>query len=448
MKKIIASLMLSLAIISCISIEENKEQKQIIDTTIIKEPEVKIIEKEKIVEKEVKPIKDLSNKTNIEILSDESSINTVFDRNNREYNYNLKGVWVATVNNLDYPTRPTLDVERLKREYIELVDNVKKWGMNAIFYQVKPGADAMYETNYYPQSRYLTGVEGENLNYDLLPFMIEEAHKRNIEFHAWINPYRASQSTDLSKISSTSIVKTHPEWTFNYGGKIFLNPGNPDVVDYVSRSIENIVKKYDVDGIHLDDYFYPYPVANQVIPDLKEYEQYGKNFSNIDDWRRNNVDEMVKNLSVSVHKIKPNIVFGISPFGIWKNYKTDVKGSYTNGLESYTQLYADSIKWMEKGWVDYIAPQIYWNIGKVNADYEELVKWWNNEAIRTNTALYVGHGVYKSIAGDSDHWLNPYETYNQMKMNENLKGVKGSIFFRYKTFIENPNLVEQINLEK
>lgn len=446
MKKIILLIFSMLVLLtSCITVEKIDDTANVIDTTIIRTNEgTEKDDSSKVDTSKSKVSSELENKTNIDILSDKEAIKKVFDRNDRDYNLNLKGVWVATVANLDYPRKASLDVNSLKQEYLNLINNIEKMGFNAIFFQIKPGADALYETNYWPTSRYLTGQEGQKLSEDLLPFMIEEAHKRNIEFHAWINPYRASTVNDLDKIADTSIVKNNNEWTFVYGNKIFLNPGNPDVVDYVSRSIEEVVRKYDVDGIHLDDYFYPYPEKNETINDSREFELYGKNFSNINEWRRNNVNEMIKNLSVSVHKIKPNIVFGVSPFGIWRNKSTDITGSDTNGLQSYDELYADSILWMEKGWVDYIAPQIYWNIGKKGADYEVLAKWWSDQALRTDTKLYIGHGAYKYDQSSSDSWKNQYELQDQTLLNSQLKGVNGSIIFRYGTLLQFPELYKQI----
>lgn len=428
MKKILITFLLIFTALSCISIEKIND-KQIIDTTIIKDGDNKG--------------SALSDLPNFEILKDTDKINQVLDRNKRKYNYNLKGLWVASVNNLDYPKRPGSSVDELKREYITLIDNVKKWGFNAIFYQIKPGADSLYKNTFWPTSRYLVLNEGDPFEFDLLKFMIEQAHKRGIEFHAWINPYRASQSSDPSLIANDSILRQHPEWVFVYANKIFLNPGNPEVVSYVSRSIEEVVRNYDIDGIHLDDYFYPYPVTGSVIRDYNEYQKYGKNFNTIEDWRRNNVNEMIKNLSVSIHKIKPSVVFGVSPFGIWRNQNVDVNGSNTNGLQSYDNLYADSRLWMEKGWVDYIAPQIYWAIGKKGSDYEILARWWNKEAIRTNTVLYTGNGVYKYSPKESDVWQNKFELKNQLNLNNKLQGVNGYILFRYETLVDYPFIIDQ-----
>lgn len=456
MKKIIFGLVSVAFLISCSTTEETKkdlykeynpkyelnfdETKKEGEITLIK---IEDLEKEK--KSEVKDIHKINEETskidNEEILSNENLKTNVFDRNQRVLNNNLKGVWVATVARLDFPH--TSSAESQKKEIDTIMDNVKSWGLNAVFFHVRPTADAFYLSENEPWSIYLTGTQDKYPGFDPLEYAIEAAHSRGIELHAWINPYRSSMNLDLDKLSSKSVVKKHPEWIFTYDNKFYMNPGNPEVVKYVSKEIEYIVSKYDIDGLHLDDYFYPYPSATSSLPenvDDKEYEIYGKNFDNKADWRRDNVNNMIKNLSVSVHKIKPGISFGVSPFGIWRNKDNDLTGSDTKGLQSYDSLYADSIEWMKEGWVDYIAPQIYWKIGHSKADYSELVKWWSQKARETNTALYVGQGTYKV-----NEWEDSEETTKQLKLNESYPEVKGTIFFRYETLLNNPkNVLEQI----
>ena len=456
MKKIIFGLVSVAFLISCSTTEETKkdlykeynpkyelnfdETKKEGEITLIK---IEDLEKEK--KSEVKDIHKINEETskidNEEILSNENLKTNVFDRNQRVLNNNLKGVWVATVARLDFPH--TSSAESQKKEIDTIMDNVKSWGLNAVFFHVRPTADAFYLSENEPWSIYLTGIQDKYPGFDPLEYAIEAAHNRGIELHAWINPYRSSMNLDLDKLSSKSVVKKHPEWIFTYDNKFYMNPGNPEVVKYVSKEIEYIVSKYDIDGLHLDDYFYPYPSATSSLPenvDDKEYEIYGKNFDNKADWRRDNVNNMIKNLSVSVHKIKPGISFGVSPFGIWRNKDNDLTGSDTKGLQSYDSLYADSIEWMKEGWVDYIAPQIYWKIGHSKADYSELVKWWSRKARETNTALYVGQGTYKV-----NEWEDSEETTKQLKLNESYPEVKGTIFFRYETLLNNPkNVLEQI----
>ncbi|WP_455515378.1 glycoside hydrolase family 10 protein [Pseudostreptobacillus sp.] len=456
MKKIIFGLVSVAFLISCSTTEETKkdlykeynpkyelnfdETKKEGEITLIK---IEDLEKEK--KSEVKDIHKINEETskidNEEILSNENLKTNVFDRNQRVLNNNLKGVWVATVARLDFPH--TSSAESQKKEIDTIMDNVKSWGLNAVFFHVRPTADAFYLSENEPWSIYLTGIQDKYPGFDPLEYAIEAAHSRGLELHAWINPYRSSMNLDLDKLSSKSVVKKHPEWIFTYDNKFYMNPGNPEVVKYVSKEIEYIVSKYDIDGLHLDDYFYPYPSATSSLPenvDDKEYEIYGKNFDNKADWRRDNVNNMIKNLSVSVHKIKPGISFGVSPFGIWRNKDNDLTGSDTKGLQSYDSLYADSIEWMKEGWVDYIAPQIYWKIGHSKADYSELVKWWSQKARETNTPLYVGQGTYKV-----NEWEDSEETTKQLKLNESYPEVKGTIFFRYETLLNNPkNVLEQI----
>ena len=310
-------------------------------------------------------------------------------------NRELRGVWVASVSNIDWPSKKGLSVDQQKREFLTILDNVKKWNMNAVFVQVKPTSDAFYPSKYAPWSEYLTGTQGVNPGYDPLKFMVEEAHKRGIEFHAWFNPYRLSTSGSRDKLSKDNIGRKKPEWTVSYGGQLYLNPGIPEVDDYVVDSIVEVVKNYDVDGIHMDDYFYPYKVKGQEYPDSAQYQKYGKNFATVGDWRRDNVNRLIEKLHKAIKKENENVEFGISPFGVWRNASTDPsRGSDTTaGVQNYDDLYADILLWMNKGWIDYVAPQIYWNQGFKAAEYNTLVKWWSKYAGQTNTDLYIGQAA-------------------------------------------------------
>ena len=316
-----------------------------------------------------------------------------------------------------------------------ILDNVKKWNMNAVFVQIKPTADAFYPSKYSPWSEYLTGTQGINPGYDPLKFMVEEAHKRGIEFHAWFNPYRLSTSGSRDRLSKDNIGRKKPEWTVAYGGQLYLNPGIPEVNDYVVNSIVEVVKNYDVDGVHMDDYFYPYKVKNQEYPDSAQYQKYGSKFASVGDWRRDNVNKLVEKLHTSIKKENKNVEFGISPFGVWRNASTDPsRGSATKaGVQNYDDLYADILLWMNKGWIDYVAPQIYWNQGHKSAEYNTLVKWWSKYAGQTQTDLYIGQAAYKV-----NDWQNAKELINQVNFNRNYPEVKGSIFFSYKSLLTNP----------
>ena len=265
--------------------------------------------------------------------------------------------------------------------------------------------------------------------------MVEEAHKRGIEFHAWFNPYRLSTSSSRDRLSKDNIGRKKPEWTVSYGGQLYLNPGIPEVNDYVVNSIVEVVKNYDVDGVHMDDYFYPYKVKNQEYPDSAQYQKYGSKFASIGDWRRDNVNKLVEKLHTSIKKENKNVEFGISPFGVWRNASTDPsRGSATKaGVQNYDDLYADILLWMNKGWIDYVAPQIYWNQGHKSAEYNTLVKWWSKYAGQTQTDLYIGQAAYKV-----NDWQNAKELINQVNFNRNYPEVKGSIFFSYKSLLTNP----------
>ena len=353
-------------------------------------------------------------------------------------NKELRGVWVASVSNIDWPSKKGLSADQQKREFLTILDNVKKWNMNAVFVQVKPTSDAFYPSKYSPWSEYLTGTQGVNPGYDPLKFMVEESHKRGIEFHAWFNPYRLSTSSSRDRLSSDNIGRKRPEWTVAYGGQLYLNPGIPEVNDYVVNSIVEVVKNYGIDGVHMDDYFYPYKVKNQEYPDSEQFRKYGSKFSSVADWRRNNVSALVEKLHKAIKKEKKNVEFGISPFGVWRNSSTDpIRGSETKaGVQNYDDLYADILLWMNKGWIDYVAPQIYWNQGHKSAEYNTLVKWWSKYAGQSNTNLYIGQAAYKI-----NEWKDAKELINQINFNRNYPEVKGSIFFSYKSLLTNPKNV-------
>ena len=354
----------------------------------------------------------------------------------------MRGIWVATVLNIDWPSKKGLSVESQKQEFIKILDNVKEWNMNAVFVQIKPVGDAFYPSKFSPWSEYLTGIQGQNPGYDPLKFMIEEAHKRNIEFHAWFNPYRLTMSGGIDKLSNDNIGKQRPDWTITYGGKLYLNPGISEVNDYIVKSIMEVVENYDIDGVHMDDYFYPYKVKGEIYNDEEQYNKYGSNFLKVDDWRRDNVNKLIEKLYSSIKHKNKNIEFGISPFGVWRNISTDsVRGSNTKaGIQNYDDLYADILYWMENNWIDYVAPQIYWNQGFKIAEYNTLVDWWSKYAKETKTNLYIGQAAYRI-----KDWEKDDELINQIKYNRNSEEVKGSIFFSYSSLVKNPKgILEKI----
>lgn len=311
----------------------------------------------------------------------------------------LRAMWIASVANIDWPSTSGLSADAQKAEFLHWLDVAEENRLNAVFVQVRPTADAFYNSPYEPWSQYLTGTQGQDPGYDPLAFMVEEAHKRNIELHAWFNPYRVSMQTDPAQLVADHPARQHPDWVWAYGGKLYFDPGIPEAQEHIQRAILHAVESYDIDGVHFDDYFYPYPVAGQTLPDAGTYEQYGEDFDSIGDWRRANVDRFVETMSGRIKEAKPWVKFGISPFGIWRNSGTDPLGSDTRGSQSYDDQFADTRKWVLEGWLDYINPQIYWQIGLAVADYSALVPWWAEVAAQSGTQLYIGEGLYKMTSG-------------------------------------------------
>ncbi|MCY8720919.1 glycoside hydrolase family 10 protein [Bacillus sp. S10C12M] len=360
---------------------------------------------------------------------------------NAQSDRELRAVWIASVLNIDWPSKKGLSMEDQKQEYIKLLDDVQKMGMNAVIVQIKPTADAFYPSAYGPWSEYLTGVQGKDPGYDPLAFMIEETHKRNLEFHAWFNPYRITMNhTDLNKLSEDHPARKHPDWVAAYGKQLYYHPGIPEARDFIVKGIEEVVKHYDIDAVHMDDYFYPYKIAGQEFPDQAQYEQYGKaTFSNIDDWRRDNVNRLVKQINQKIKAAKPYVKFGISPFGVWRNAADDPTGSNTKaGVRNYDDLYADTRHWIQEGDIDYIAPQIYWSIGFNAAAYDVLADWWSNEVKNKPVHLYIGQAAYKINNNFDPPWSDPEEYVRQITLNRQLELVKGSMHFSLKDLNKNP----------
>lgn len=348
----------------------------------------------------------------------------------------LRAAWIATVENIDWPAKGPFDAEQQKADFIAILDELEEAGMNAIVMQVKPTADAFYPSEYAPWSKWLTGKQGKDPGYDPLAFMIEEARKRNMEFHAWFNPYRASMEPDVNSLIPEHPLRQHEDWLLTYGGRLIMDPGIPETQQYIIDGIMEVVRNYDIDAVHFDDYFYPYPVAGVNFPDDASYSKYG-NGMNRDDWRRDNVNTLIKNLSLAIKAEKPYVQFGISPFGIWKNQSSDPAGSDTRGTESYSAIYADTRKWVQEEWIDYIAPQIYWYFNYGPAAYENLIDWWAKQVEGKNVHLYIGHGAYR-IGADDPNWLDPDQMPNQIIFNRNFENVKGSIFFSTQSVRDNP----------
>ena len=276
------------------------------------------------------------------------------------------------------------------------VESLQKAGINAIIFQVRPEADALYASRLEPWSRFLTGVQGKAPEpyWDPMQFMIDECHKRGMEFHAWINPYR-TKTTLKSELAPNHVYNIHPEWFVTYGDQLYFDPALPESRRHICMVVSDIVSRYDVDAIHMDDYFYPYPIKGKDFPDDASFARFGGGFSNKGDWRRSNVNVLIKKLHETIREIKPWVKFGVSPFGIYRNESSDPLGSKTKGLQNYDDLYADVLLWAREGWIDYNIPQIYWHIGHPVADYETLVKWWARNT--ENRPLFIGQSVMNTV---------------------------------------------------
>ncbi|HPT32833.1 MAG TPA: family 10 glycosylhydrolase, partial [Prolixibacteraceae bacterium] len=312
----------------------------------------------------------------------------------------------------------------------------QKLGMNAIILQVRPCSDAFYPSSIEPWSRYLTGIPGKPPVpfWDPLQFWIEECHRRNMELHAWLNPYRIAQH-DNEPLAYDHKIFSKPEWAVIYDGKLFFDPGTPGTREYVNSVVCDIVRRYDVDGIHMDDYFYPYP-TQKPFPDEYSFAKYNRAFppEEKESWRRENVDILIKMISDSIRSIKPWVKFGISPFGVWRNQSEDPEGSATHaGTTNYDDLYADIRKWLREGWIDYVAPQIYWEIGHKLADYETLCKWWNDNSF--GRQLFIGLAPFKVDKKASVRaWKSPRQLPAQLQMLREYPNISGCIYFSSKCF--------------
>lgn len=335
----------------------------------------------------------------------------------------FRGVWIASVYNIDWPK--TLDnTEAQKQEFIEILDKLDSLNINAIFVQVRPTSDALYKSYINPWSKYLTGEQGKYPGYDPLQFMIEETHKRDMEFHAWLNPYRiTTQGTDLNELAPNNPARIKPEWVLEFNNALFYDPENPEVIEYVAITVYEIIKKYDVDGIHFDDYFYPY---DYPLPE-------GEVANN----RREAVNNLIRTIYKVIKSTKPSVQFGVSPYGVWKNKSSDLIGSESNSLESYYDLYMDTLTWIDEHIVDYIAPQIYWSTDNNDSNYEVMVSWWNDVVKDSGVRLYIGQNINDlDIAS---------EIYKQIEINREYENVSGNILFSARDIMnDNDNIVMQL----
>lgn len=354
----------------------------------------------------------------------------------------MKGVWVATVYNLDYPNTATTDAAQLKAQADEILQNCAELGMNTVFLQVRPSADALYPSEIFPWSKYLTGGQDKapSGGFDPLAYWVSRAHALGLELHAWINPYRITKGgkAEYDALSSSSPAKQHPEWVVEYEGNYYFDPGLPEVRELVIQGVEEICRNYDVDGIHLDDYFYP----GSGFGDDASYAAHKGSFTNRDDWRRDNVNQLVKALGEHIHAIDPGLSYGISPSGVWADKSSLPEGSNTTGgYESYFSSYADSRKWVKEGWIDYICPQVYWYIGHKSMDYKTIAQWWADTVKGTGVRLYIGMADYQACNPDtSSPWYGTAAIEAQLALNDSIAQIAGEVHFRYKFLVNNEPL--------
>ena len=354
----------------------------------------------------------------------------------------FRGAWIATVANIDWPSEQAIgDTERQKQEMLFLLDSLESIGINAIIFQVRPTADALYKSDYEPSSHWLTGKQGDSLTWDPLKWTIEEAHLRHMEVHVWLNPYRVNLAkTDTSMICENHIWRKHPEWFWCYNKQWYFDPGLDITREWICTVVADIVDRYAIQAIHMDDYFYPYPVGKLQLPDTKTFEKYPRGFTDIREWRRDNVNRAIEEIHRTIKECKPEVQFGISPFGVWRNASVDSTGSQTQaGITNYDDLYADIRLWIKKGWIDYVLPQLYWEIGKKVADYEVLAHWWANEVKGTNCQLYIGMAPYKlEGAKSTTAWGSGNEIERQMRLNRTIPEITGECFYSTRPLLRNP----------
>ena len=352
--------------------------------------------------------------------------------------HEFRGVWVATVANIDWPVSQCLTSEEQQQAFKELVTFHKDNGINALIVQVRPNADALYDSNYEPWSRWLTGKEGKAPDpyYDPLEFMIKECRVQQMEFHAWFNPFRAVFVGDTTALDSSHIYFQHPDWIVFYGKHGYLNPGEPEARKFSLNVIMDVVNRYDIDGVHFDDYFYPYRIDSLEFADSISYKTYGDTLVDKDNWRRKNINQFIEAVHDSIEAVKPEVKFGVSPFGVWRNRDKDPLGSDSQaGQTTYDDLYADVRLWLQNGWLDYVAPQIYFSIGYPPADYEKLLDWWTRNTF--GRQLYIGQAAYKVDNNHDENWKLPSQIPEQIRMNRRNFQVDGSIYFSARSFLKN-----------
>jgi len=365
-------------------------------------------------------------------------------------NQPMRGVWLATVSRLDWPpvnsvnvSSPALRIRLQQQALITKLDNLKSLGINTVFFQVKPDGTALWPSQILPWSDMLTGTIGQDPGYDPLKFMIDEAHKRGIKVHAWFNPYRVTTNTKPGTITAlsrtlpqnpASVYVLHPDWVRTSGDRLVLDPGIPAARDWITSIVAEVVERYPVDGVQFDDYFYT-ETKSSTLNDTQTWQQYGQAFASKADWRRDNTQQLIAQVSRTIKQINPNVMFGVSPAGVWRNRSHDPAGSDTRGAAAYDESFADTRRWVQQGLLDYIAPQIYWPFSRDAARYDVLAKWWAEVVKPTKTRLYIGVALYKvgePSRNEPDWTVNGGvpELRKQLELNDTMPGISGTILFR------------------
>lgn len=347
-------------------------------------------------------------------------LNALAENPKREF----RGAWIHVVGPIQWMNKTPQQQKAFIDEQVRLLDEA---GCNAMIFQIRPAADALYKSDLEPWSKYLTGKRGKapsDPDWDPLAYAVKKAHEYGMELHAWINPYRVTLGAE--ELGPDHDSKKHPERYFKYDGKVFFDPAYQENRDFITKVVKDIITRYDVDAIHMDDYFYPYPSGSKLTGDDESYAQFGGGM-NRGDWRRKNVDMLIEQLYREIKSTKPWVRFGISPFGIWRNKKNDPNGSDSSGLQNYDDLYADVILWMKNGWVDYVAPQLYWQLDHKVAPSRKLAKWWSDNA--NGVDVYIGQDTQRTMNTSDPGANSPDELGTKIKLSRELPNVQGNIWW-------------------
>ena len=346
----------------------------------------------------------------------------------------MRAAWISTVDNIDWPSKPGLSDQEMKGEMIRILDNLRSYNLNTVVFQIRPTADAYYKSSKEPASHWITGTQGVAPGFDPLQLMIDEAGKRGMSVHVWLNPYRVQKDTTKDVLTKSHLYFKKPELFLTYGKTRYFNPGYQETRDFVAGVVGEIVRNYDIQAIHMDDYFYPYKIVGEEFPDEQAFAKEPRQFKDKDDWRRDNVDLIIKQIRDTIIANKPEVEFGISPFGVWRNKSKDSEGSNTvAGATNYDDLYANILKWQKENWIDYVTPQIYWHIGFDRADFEVLAKWWAAHKYGAN--VYIGLGDYKiSKTAKEIEWRSPDQIVKQLEMIRSMPLIDGSMHFTANVF--------------